>query len=485
MERPDVADRGVFVGFLVLLCWAPLPLASNRTWAVGILLFASLGLAGAAAWAWRGRGDEALARLERFAVPLALLAGFAGWVALQGLPLPGTWVAVLSPEAHRVYAPIVEAGLGSWHLSVDPYQTRIFAVLSFVYFLCFGLAVLLVRDSARVDRLAQVLVWSGVFQAVVGVALYSAAVRYRLFYFDIGHDFVHGSFGNRNHLAGYLELCLSVGVGLMLARLGDDGRRARNWKLRAVAALSFIISPKMRLRLLLVVMVIALVLTRSRMGNTAFFSAMLVAGVVAILLSRRATRSTVVLIASLVVIDVFVIGTWIGVEKVVQRLQETSIAKAEGPAVGGGAREQSVEERIQPARYTLDLIQQFPLAGTGGGTFYGAFARYRPPEIWDYFDHAHNDYAEIAADTGSIGLAMLGALFVLTLAQALRVLHKRRLAMARGVAFAVLMSGVALAVHSTVDFNLQIPANALTFVVILSLAWIVAELPSPRGREHG
>ena len=41
----------------------------------------------------------------------------------------------------------------------------------------------------------------------------------------------------------------------------------------------------------------------------------------------------------------------------------------------------------------------------------------------------------------------------------------------RGLGCGVLMAIVALLIHSAVDFNLQIPANAATFVVILAMAW--------------
>ena len=49
----------------------------------------------------------------------------------------------------------------------------------------------------------------------------------------------------------------------------------------------------------------------------------------------------------------------------------------------------------------------------------------------------------------------------------------------RGMGFAATMAVVALMMHSTVDFNLQIPSNALLFVVVLALAWHAAAL-----REH-
>jgi hypothetical protein len=46
------------------------------------------------------------------------------------------------------------------------------------------------------------------------------------------------------------------------------------------------------------------------------------------------------------------------------------------------------------------------------------------------------------------------------------------------------MSTVALLIHSTVDFNLQIPANALTMVVIMAMGWIAHALPSPRSGRN-
>jgi len=78
----------------------------------------------------------------------------------------------------------------------------------------------------------------------------------------------------------------------------------------------------MRLRLYLVMMVIALVLTHSRMGNVAFFFSLLIAGIIGLLLSRRAPRSTVILLTSLIIIDMFIVGAWFGIDKVAQRLEQ-------------------------------------------------------------------------------------------------------------------------------------------------------------------
>jgi hypothetical protein len=42
----------------------------------------------------------------------------------------------------------------------------------------------------------------------------------------------------------------------------------------------------------------------------------------------------------------------------------------------------------------------------------------------------------------------------------------------RGISFACIMGITAILIHSAFDFNLQIPANATYFMVLLALGWI-------------
>jgi len=226
------------------------------------------------------------------------------------------------------------------------------------------------------------------------------------------------------------------------------------------------LSSRTPLRLVLVAMVIALVMTRSRMGNTAFFASLLVAGGVALALSKHATGSTVILIASLIAIDIFIVGSWFGDEKTMQRIEQTTV--------------RDVGERGDPDAQALALARDYPVFGAGGGTFYTAFTRYRGPELRAYFDHAHNDYIQFLAETGIVGLALAASLPAFALALAVLALVRRRDALARGFAFAVLMGVCSLAIHSAVDFNLQIPANALAFMVLLAYGWIALYLADRR-----
>ena len=470
--QADAEDLWVYRGLLALAVFAPLPLASNRTWAIAILVSWAALLLAATLFVWRNNFAYVAERTAQFCLPLGVFALFLLFSILQVSPLPDGVIQFLSPEAYLVQ---VTAGLqGYMHLSLDLYQSRLMLGLTTTYLTVFFLCLLIVRDAARLSLLMSVLVWSGLFQALTGIFLFSFGAHYSLFFVDLVHENVMGTFVNRNHFAGYLEMTLAVGIGLMIAKLGRGGPNHAGWKNKIVAALTFLMSPKMRLRLMLVVMVIALVLTKSRMGNSAFFSAMLIAGIITILLSRRTAPATAALILSLVLVDVFVVGTWVGLDKVVTRINNTEVAKTTGAQA-----EESLEQRSLPAKYAVNLVKQFPFAGTGAGSFYNSFNRYRPPEITDYFDHAHNDYMELLSDLGA-GALCLFFLVLISFVQAIKVMWVRKSSLPRGAAFGVTMSVVALAIHSSVDFNMQIPANVLTFVIILSLAWIASELPSPK-----
>lgn len=475
LEPDSPRDTWVFAGLIALLVWAPLPLGSNRTWALGILLAWVVVLLLGCAWAWRRHPDELFSRLERFRLPLFLLGGFALWSALLALPLPPSLVHFLSPEAYRVRQPLGPFVIfRPQTLSIDPFQAHIYAAASFLYLAAFVLCLLLVRSAKRLALLAKTLVWSGLFQSLLGILLFSFGAHYQIFFSDVSHDRLLGSFRNPNNMAGYLEMCLPVGIGLMLAQLGHGGPQHRGWKQKLSAVFEFILSAKMRLRLMLVIMVIALVLTGSRMGNTAFFAAMLLVGATTVLLKKRSATTALWLIASLIVIDILVIGSWVGVDKVVSRVQQVTLAS--NPEIPGG----SVEERTTVPKAALNLIRDFPVTGTGGWSFYSAFMRYRPPALEAYYEHPHNDYVEIASDTGLVGLALLLAAGASSAWIMLRVLYRRQNPLARGIAFGSLMALVSLAIHCTTEFNLQIPANALTLTVVLAMGWLASALPSAR-----
>jgi len=393
-----------------------------------------------------------------------LLAVWLLYLLLQWLPMPPAWLRLLSPQAAALHAGADYLQPGRYvTLSIDPHASFVFWLKNCVYALAFVLTLLLVQGRRRLALLCAAIIASGLLQAFYGAFLHLARIDFEVLGMPIPHSSqASGSYVNRNHLAGLLEMCLGVGIGMMVAQLEDRPRRSWHDFLKDTATL--LLSGKAMLRLILVIMVVALVMTRSRMGNTAFFASLLIAGGVALALSRHATRSTVILIASLIAIDIFIVGSWFGVEKTIHRIEQTTTG--------------DVVEREDPTLYAIDLGRDYPLFGAGPGTFHTAFTRYRGSDITPFFDQAHNDYTQFVVETGALGAALIGILPLMALVLSVLALSRRRDPLARGFAFAVLMGVSSIAIHSTVDFNLQIPANAFAFMVLLAYAWIALHLDS-------
>jgi len=445
-SRERRAPIVAFVGYLLLILWLPLPFGSNRpvAWGMAELWVFALSIVWLGQY-FRGRVDPG--PVLRGAWPVLLcLALWLAYVWLQRLPLPIDWLAAISPETARAHALAGHPEEPAFApLMLDLHGGLHSALKSTAYVLFFFLTLAMLESRRRIRIAAYTLVISGLVQALYGGV--SAL--------EIPGEAAHGTFVNRNHYAGYLEMCLAVGLGMLIANL--TGRKAHSLRQFLRDAAELILGPRMRLRLALVCMVIGLVLSRSRMGNTAFFASLLVAGVIGLAFSRRATRSMMILIASLIVIDVVIVGTYFGASQVVERIEKTTLATEDRPDIAG---------------HTLEMWQAFPVFGSGLGSYQVVFPRFSGPEVPITPTHAHNDYLQFLAETGVVGILLLGAVVALSLFAALRAQYLRGDPLARGLAFGAVMGITAILIHSSTDFNLQMPSNAMTFMFVLAQGWI-------------
>jgi len=453
-------DRFLFIGLLALIVWAPLPLGSNRPWAWSLMEVWVYLLAGGWLLLYLFHRVNLNSVLYQARPMIFLFCLWLLWILFQITPLPVTQLARLSPESAAQYA-LLPAPPAWATISVEPHATQSAFLKSLAYVLMFCLTLLLANTRRRVKYLAYTLILSGLFQAVYGSLMTLSGLEYGfLIKKTTSLGYVSGTFTNRNHFAGYIVMCLSVGIGIMIANL--DNSIITGWRQRLHYLVKLLLSAKSRLRLSLVIMVIALVLTHSRMGNSSFFAAMLITGAMALILSRHATRATIILITSLVVIDIFIVGTWFGVEKVVERIEQTSM---------------ETEHRDETYVHVHDQWSDYALTGSGLGTFYAVFPKYKTVlEAGGFYTHAHNDYLEFGSETGIIGICIMGAVVLLSFGTALIAQYRRHDPLMRGISFAALMGITAILIHSTVDFNLQIPANALTFMLLLAMAWLSLHL---------
>jgi O-antigen ligase len=453
--RKTSPDKRLFYAFCVLLVWLPLPLASEPPWAMSVMvIWTSLIFI---CWCWLFFRNKSVVTSSCHAARFVLLV-FSLWliyIALQLIPLSAEILTTFSPFSMAHWSSIdfdtVDASI-----SVDPKITRLWLILSVTYFLIFFLTLVLVSNRRRLKTLAYTLVCSGLFQAVYGALMTLSNWEYGFFIQKTKYIGVAtGTFFNRNHLAGYLEMTIAIGIGLLIASLDAD--TAATMKKKILIFFRLLLSAKARLRLSLVMMVIALVLTHSRMGNTAFFVSLFITGAIGLVFSKNATRSVVILLVSLVIIDILIVGQWFGFEKVKQRLEQTS---------------EMSENRDEVYKYGLVQWQDYRLTGSGLGSFYAVFPQYRGVDVYGFNKETHNDYLQFATETGVIGMILLGLITLISFFAAILAHYRRRDPLMRGISFASIMGIIAILIHSWVDFNLQMPANAVTFVVLLGLAWI-------------
>lgn len=465
-------NRGIeatlFWAFVLWLAWLPLPIGSNRPVWVGVALLGLAVLAGLWLLAWMAGRVETTDALRAARWPLGLLGAFLAWQFAQRVS-PGVLAAGSVRDAFAA------AGATSHGLSLDPSASleQIFEGLLLTG--AFAMTLLLVRSRRDQRRLLWALVWIGVVMAVVTSVTALEGWQIEVFGVSVNsRASVSGTFVNRNHFANYLVLALAGGIGLLIT-LQENGDPV-NWRARLRQWAETLLGPKARLRVFLALMVISLVLTRSRMGNTALFASLLLAGGLALVLLRGRQRPLFVLIASLVAIDIFLVGTWFGVEQVVERIQQTV-------TVTGDQWTINEPGRMEANREGLDMIRTAPWTGMGGGAWFTAFPQWR---AWNhgFFDHAHNDYIQFAVEYGIPATLLLGLFVLLCAGRAVTQLATRQDRLILGAAFAALMGAIAMGIHASVEFNLQIPANAVTFLVLLALPWLHGE-NSSRARRSG
>ncbi len=382
-----------------------------------------------------------LKRLQIALPVFALLLLGVAQIISSGSPAP-----IIAPEDVGINDLTTRA------LSFDPQATREAAVKLLALAVYFVAALHSLRDSSR--RRSTILTL-----AIFGFAVSIFAIAQRLTYNGkmywvrpvSAYIAPYGPYGNYNHFAGMVELILPLPLAyLLFARIGAEQR--------ALWAFS------------VVMMAVAAIFSLSRGGILA-----LAAEVAALLLvnsflrkrwekaenfSPRANGKILIASAAIVVI---VMSLWIGYEPLVKRFG----------SIKEGASEYSVVTRAEYWRASWRMFLDHPVFGVGLGAFPAIYPSYgRSSAKYERLEQAHNDYLQLLTDAGLAG-AMIGLWFLVEIVRVARA-QWRKLETFRSRDRAALIGGYAavfgLLVHSFTDFNLQIAANALLFLLVVALA---------------
>jgi O-antigen ligase len=349
-------------------------------------------------------------------------------------------------------------------LSLDVEATR----LTVATLLCLIIALLLFTNFlARVDQIEKVgnfLVFYGLLFSVFGLAQHFSW-NGKFFWtveptYPLSAPF--GSFVNHSHFAGYIEMMMPFPLAMILFK--SVRQEARFFYGFAV-----------------VVMGVATVISLSRGGMVSIFAGLLFVLISSLLVLRKrreplrhASHMPVVALASRFGVGAFVVLMivggifWVGADPVIERV---AISKLSGEA--GHGEQTLYSSRGFIWKDTLKMIAAYPLTGVGLGAYATVYSQYSGHDSTALpVAQSHNDYLQILADAGLVG-GVLALWFIGLIARSFvsGVQHPDPVlaALAMGAGGGIF----AMLVHSMFDFNLQLPSNALMFLLLAAIVSVI------------
>ena len=465
-RRTDLYDVLIAIGLIALLVFPPLALGSVAPWARSVAFCVALGLA--ALWLLQGIRRGRL-RIARSAVWLLIIA-FFGIGILQLVPLPQGLLRFISPGTADTYGRLLpEGAAGPQPISLFPYGTKVellrLAALALVFFV--------VANSVRTRWQA-----SAIVVALVAIALFETLYGFGEQFSGNRHVFWHerqahlaavtGTFWNKNHFAGLLEMVLFAGLGLMLGIMPRQ-RAVGSARTRIAESLSsWRTHAPLWLGIAVTVLAVGIGLSLSR---AAIICTVIAFVAFAFCLGLSAGFRKYTLFLFFVITAVLLLAGAIGTEIVVERLEDA----ASGKSASWG-------DRMDLAQSGVTMAAHFPLLGTGLGSFRYTFERFQSPRFGDrYADFLHNDWLQIVCESGLIGGAIILAAMVILVWGTLRVALSRRDPFCRWVSLGALFGVLVMLLHSFFDYNLsKITSNGIVFAALLGLSFAVARMPSAK-----
>ena len=426
---PLVAFGGVYR-------WAAVPYLAG----CGLLALARAG------GIWRAPSGDRWLELSR--------AGLVAGTWLQLLPLPESLLARISPETLPVVDAVrlVARETTLAGVSVEPSSTVWASGILTANVLLF-LAVRALFRGGGVRWSIRLIAWLGVTSATLGLAQAASGSETVYWWWEPFGEGAEpfGTFINRNHFATWVIMATPACVGYAIARLHVSASDpTHHWGSRLLSVFD---GRALFLMFAGILMTVALLINLSRSGMIGL-----------------ATAAVFILIASNREIDRRRrrrLGDHRGRVRrhrdLVQRFNQTV-------ATGSG--------RLQIWRETLPLIGDFWATGTGAGTYQTAMLVYQKSDRLFYFNQAHNQYLQIAAEGG----LLLSVPAVLALLSFVR-LARGRVMGDRTAVFWIRIGAagglVAVMVQNLWETGLRMPANAALAAVLAAIV-----VHAPRHHPH-
>ena len=446
-------DRFIKLILILLFLVTPIGMGSTELWAfstmeLGILLLIIL-------WAVQNmKKQRTMASGQQFRVPMIMLSVFLCLVLFQMLNLPSKAIEVISPRTFEVrhQLQLTSDPLPMVSLSFFPYATKteFFKWITLAGFFLFLLHWKpLDNENRTLTLLMFVILIVGFFESLYGIG--------EVFGGKTGDLTGMGTFVNRNHFAGYLLMVIPLSIGFLFSREANQSRRFRSW----VEHVSSLDGRGILIGFAVIVMILGLIFSASRMG----ISSLLLSFTFMTIFVRNPGGERTFSKKSVLILGLALVwAAWIGLDAVISRFFGSS---------------EDFGKRWDIWVGTLQIIKDFPLFGSGLGTFVQVFPMHSSIHVRGLVTHAENDFLQLASEVGLIGFGLILALFVFLffrVASGLRKLSQGE--PRRYIGMGALVGILALMFHSLVERNIQVPANSFLYAFL----WTVV-LQTTRTRD--
>jgi O-antigen ligase len=299
-------------------------------------------------------------------------------------------------------------------------------------------------DRAQFEMLLKSLVVVAVIESVVGLM---QATRYTKLYF--GAEFAStaiGTFANSNHLANFIVMLMPLTYQFMWQGFTSRSGGKTRFKLKPGATMW---------ALAVFFMWVGVLVSGSRTG---VLTALIVSVVCALAfmgeLKRNPQWKWILAGASVALVTTVAA---VGMTGFVGRLLASQATL-------------DASTRWEMMRTSFQLAVQLLPLGAGPGSFEFVYPSVHPASMKVTVAHAHNDYVEFLVEWGLLALAVIGLVLWLVKLQSVRLFRHIRQSVgsttAHRIQVACLIGLLAIVLHSLVDFNLRIPANAMVAALL-------------------
>jgi O-antigen ligase len=408
-SQPRLTNNTLLMGACAVLLLGPLAFGAVEPWSIFALEACAMLLL--AVWAYRQWINRELSVSDN--VLYRPMAAFFALVLLQ-------WVAGTTAYRHATYAHM---------LLYAAYGMLAFVVTQTLH------------RSSQFELLAKLFTAYGVVVACFAV-LQGMAPNGKLYWIwplEQGGA-IFGPYVNHNHYAGLMEMLTPFPLVLAATRYTNGNRKI------AVAGIAALMAG-------------SIFLSGSRGGMVAFAAQMVVLGVFLVRKREGSWKQPLMLGGFLAVVIVFLV--WMGGNELTQRL--ISIHSEAREEISGGIR-------LTIDRDCLRMFIKRPFLGWGLGAFPIVYPEFRSFYTTFFVNQAHNDYLQLLVETGVAGFSIAVWFLVLVFRQAASKLKNWTETASGALTVAALLGCVGILVHSFLDFNLQIPANAALFYVLCAIA---------------